>query len=253
MKTKEVTVLYAICDKQNIVKHYSGDIRYVTTQPNGVTIGTTAKYAEAIYCNETDTYWPIKETYAGQDTYVIYQVDSIPSESFEPNITRYNNGSLELIFETAEEALKYKLPLLSSVCEKTIISGASISLSTGEKAFSYTEKDQINISEMFSAIIMGAAYYPYHENDGQCEMFPASDIIAIYTTLSMLKTSQLTYFNQLKHYAESLTMPEEVLSIQYGQELTGEYLQNYNDIISKTQEQLNSILSKISGQNETEV
>ena len=60
--------MYVICDKSNIVRHYSEDIRYITTQPNGVTVGTTPRQAEAVYCNTTDTYWPIKETYVGQPT-----------------------------------------------------------------------------------------------------------------------------------------------------------------------------------------
>lgn len=143
--------MYVICDRWNIVRHYSEDIRYIKTQTNGVTVGCPPAHAEAIYCNATDTYWPIKETYVGQPTYTLYDVETVP-EGAEVDITRYNVGALEPAFDTADAARAYKLPEISAACEQAILAGAPISLSTGEKQFSYTEKDQLNISEMFSAV-----------------------------------------------------------------------------------------------------
>ena len=93
---------------------------------------------------------------------------------------------------------------------------------------------------------MGATEYPYHEDDGSCEMYSANDIITIYTTLSMLKTSQLTYHNQLKHYIDTLESPEDIIKVKYGQELTGEYLDNFNSIVEQTQSQISTILTKLS-------
>lgn len=236
--------MYVICDRWNIVRHYSEDIRYIKTQTNGVTVGCPPAQAEAIYCNATDTYWPIKETYVGQPTYTLYDVETVP-EGAEVDITRYNNGVLELAFTDVKSAKSYKLEEISKACENMILAGATIQISTGEKQFSYTEKDQLNISEMFSAVLMGATSYPYHEDDGLCEMFTAQDIVSIYTTLSVLKTSQLTYHNQLKHYVESLETPEAVMAVVYGQELTGEYLNNYNTIVTQTKTQLETILAKL--------
>lgn len=238
--------MYVICDRWNIVRHYSEDIRYIKTQTNGVTVGCPPAQAEAIYCNATDTYWPIKETYVGQPTYILYDVETVP-EGAEVDITRYNNGVLELAFTDVESAKSYKLEKISKACENMILAGATIQISTGEKQFSYTEKDQLNISEMFSAVLMGATSYPYHEDDGLCEIFTAQDIVSIYTTLSVLKTSQLTYHNQLKHYVESLETPEAVMAVAYGQELTGEYLNNYNTIVTQTKTQLETILAKLGG------
>lgn len=86
--------MYVICDIYNIVRHYSNDIRYITTQTNGVTVGTTKDRAEAIYCNTTNTYWPIKETYVGQPKYVLYQVEDVDTDTFKMDITRYNNEEL---------------------------------------------------------------------------------------------------------------------------------------------------------------
>lgn len=239
--------MIAICDIYNIVRHYTGNGRFVSTLSNGETVleHDEAK-ASAYYCDDDDTYWPLREAYAGQPTYQVYEVDEVP-EGAEVNITRYNVGALEPAFDTADAARAYKLPEISAACEQAILAGAPISLSTGEKQFSYTEKDQLNISEMFSAVLMGATSYPYHEDGGQCEMYSAADIVAIYTTLSMLKTSQLTYHNQLKHYVESLDTPEAVLAVTYGQGLTGEYLDSYNAIVAQTQAQLEAILAKLGG------
>ena len=238
--------MYVICDNQNIVRNYANTARYVKAQSNGVTVLADKRTATAIYCEDDNTYWATKESIAGQDTYVMYQVAEVP-EGAEPGITRYNVGVLEPAFDTADAARAYKLPELSVACEQTILAGAPISLSSGEKRFAYTEKDQLNISEMFSAVLMGATSYPYHEDGGQCEMYSAADIVAIYTTLSMLKTSQLTYHNQLKHYTESLDTPEAVLAVTYGQELTGEYLDSYNTIVAQTQAQPEAILAKLGG------
>lgn len=238
--------MFVICDSMNIVRAIAQRAVYVKAQTNGVTILADKRTATAIYNEDEDTYWPTKEVLAGQDTFVLYEVEEVP-EGAAPGITRYNVGALEPAFDTADAARAYKLPEISAACEQAILAGASIPLSAGEKRFAYTEKDQLNISEMFSAVLMGATSYPYHEDGGQCEMFTAADIVAIYTTLSMLKTSQLTYHNQLKHYVESLTTPEAVLAVTYGQELTGEYLDNYNTIVAQTQAQLEAILAKLGG------
>ena len=54
------------------------------------------------------------------------------------------------------------------------------------------------VSEMFMACLMGAAGYLYHENGGECRLYSKAEIVAIYGTLSMYKTGQLTYHNQIK-------------------------------------------------------
>lgn len=87
--------MYVICDNQNIVRNYANTARYVKAQTNGVTILADKRTATAIYCEDNDTYWATKESIAGQKTYTMYQVDEIP-EGAERDITRYNNGVLEV-------------------------------------------------------------------------------------------------------------------------------------------------------------
>ena len=79
-------------------------------------------------------------------------------------------------------------------------------------------------------------------------MYSATDIVAIYSTLSSMKTAQITYHNQLKRYLKSLTDLVAIQNVMYGQELEGEYLESYNNLMAQAQAQLEAILSRVSQQ-----
>lgn len=87
--------MFVICDNQNIVRNFSKIARYVKAQSNGVTILADKRTATAIYCEDDNTYWPTKEVLAGQKTYILYEVETVPPEA-KVNITRYNVGNLEV-------------------------------------------------------------------------------------------------------------------------------------------------------------
>lgn len=144
------------------------------------------------------------------------------------------------------EALLTKLTEISTTCSATINNGTQVQLSGGSsKQFSHTLEDQSNISEMFTAVMVGATEYPYHADGEDCVVYSAQDIIAIYSTLTGFKTAQTTYHNQLKAYVQSLDNAQDVMAVQYGQELTGEYLEKYNQLMAVAQEQMEIILSKL--------
>lgn len=144
------------------------------------------------------------------------------------------------------QAQEEKLEDLSTICNQMIYAGADVQLSNeSTKHFTYTLADQANVSEMFTAVMAGATEYPYHADGESCMMYSAADIITIYSTLSSMKTGQITYQNQLKQYVKTLHTVEDIKAVTYGQELTGEYLEDYTNLISQAQEQLQSVLSKI--------
>lgn len=88
--------MYVICDNQNIVRNYANTARYVKAQSNGVTaLADSYRSSTAIYCEDDNTYWATKESIAGQKTYTMYQVAEVP-DGAERDITRYNNGVLEV-------------------------------------------------------------------------------------------------------------------------------------------------------------
>lgn len=139
-----------------------------------------------------------------------------------------------------------KIEELSKQCNQLIVAGSKIKLSDeSEKEFSYSTDDQANISEMFNAILMGATSYPYHANNEGCKMYSAADIVIIYSTLSSLKTGQITYFNQLKQYVKTLNTVSDIESVTYGQELTGEYLETYNTLVESASTEMQKVLSKV--------
>lgn len=149
--------------------------------------------------------------------------------------------------EEKETYLNKKLSSLSDSCNKQITNGAEITLSDkSKKTFSYSIEDQANVSEMFNAIVMGATSYPYHANGEGCKMYSAEDIVKIYSTLTTLKTSQVTYYNQLREYIKTLEFVPEIQAVIYGQELTGTYLETYNELMQNAAIEMQKVLSKIS-------
>lgn len=143
-----------------------------------------------------------------------------------------------------------KIEELSIACNNAINDGTKVKLSDGStEPFTYGLADQSNVSEMFNAVLLGATEYPYHANDDDCRMYSAQDIVTIYTTLSAFKTGQTTYHNQLKRYTKALTTQEEIEAVIYGQELSGEYLDKYNELMAQAKVQLDNVIAKV-GQTE---
>ena len=149
--------------------------------------------------------------------------------------------------EPVEVARAAKVAEISTACNAAIDAGTSVDLPSGTReAFTYTVADQANISEMFTACLAGATGYIYHANNSPCKTYPAADVVAIYGTLSMYKTGQLTYHNQLRQFVNSLTTAEDIQTVTYGQALIGEYMTQYNELMAEAQTQMDAVLAKIS-------
>lgn len=149
--------------------------------------------------------------------------------------------------EPVEVARAAKIAEISTACNAAIDAGTSVDLPSGTREkFTYTVADQANVSEMFTACLAGATGYIYHANNSPCKTYPAADVVAIYGTLSMYKTGQLTYHNQLRQFVNSLTTAEDIQTVTYGQALIGEYLSQYNALMAEAQTQMDAVLAKIS-------
>lgn len=176
----------------------------------------------------------------------------------EDGICQYKLVEGKPVERTQEEINADRLPIVKEakiaellvMNDQAIDNGTTVTLSTGEENFTYTLADQSNISEMFMAVIMGATEYSYHQNGESCRMFNAGDIMTLYGTLSMYKTGLLTYFNQLKNYVGALTSVEDIQAVTYGQELTGEYLANYNELMAKNKAQLDKVIENLTQKGE---
>lgn len=189
----------------------------------------------------TDEYYKvIEETITEERPNGLRQL--IPSKPIYEECQYYHKYTAE----EKENYLNEKLKSLSDVCNEKITNGAEVVLSDeSKKTFSYSIEDQSNVSEMFNAIVMGATSYPYHANGEGCKMYSAEDIVKIYSTLTTLKTSQVTYYNQLREYVKTLESIQDIQSVTYGQELTGSYLETYNELMQNANTEMQKILTKL--------
>lgn len=189
--------------------------------------------------------------YDEKENLIGFGIDCAPSDGMrEVSREEYFNitGDPRAAKEPVEVARAAKVAEISTACSAAIDAGTSVDLPSGSReSFTYTVADQANVSEMFTACLAGATGYIYHANDGPCKTYPVADIVAIYSTLSMYKTGQLTYHNQLKQYVLTLDNPEAVKAVTYGQALTGIYLEQYNTLMAEAQEQMQAVLSRLGG------
>lgn len=155
-------------------------------------------------------------------------------------------SAADLEKDRIEPARNKKISEIHAACNAVIVAGADIQLSSeSAEHYDYKEKDQINIKEMFDAVRMGATEYPYQDENGNCRVYSAEEIIKIYQTLAGNKTAQQTYYNQLKKYINTLDSTEAIAAVTYGQPLTGEYLTHYNDMVTVAAAQMQNVLSNI--------
>ena len=137
-----------------------------------------------------------------------------------------------------------KINELSYVCSQSITGGVSIDIDGTMEQFSYKDEDQVNIKEIFDLAVQTNVPMYYHSDGNSCKLYTVDQIIALYIATTTNKMHHQTYFNQLKLYILDQNNEEEVKDINYGDELTGEYLATYNDAMMQAQELLNVLLKK---------
>lgn len=142
-----------------------------------------------------------------------------------------------------EEVVASKIKSLSETCERLIINGVDVMIGVTTQHFSYSLGDQNNIDQAFTLAVQTGLSVPYHCDDGNCTLYSVEDITKIYVAEKSNLTHHQTYFNQLKQYVKSLNDIELVNNVNYGDKLTGEYLDTYNTIM----EQANLLIQKITG------
>lgn len=189
------------------------------------------------YYNENIEYIVIEEK----------DIDKIPFKIIDGEYVSCEPPTIDVIYDDdmINTLRQTKITTLSAICEQTIYAGLELELSEDKEHFEYKNQDQTNIKAMFDAVVLGAEKYPYQSEDGKCRVFTAQDIITLYTSLEGLRTAQLTYYHQLKDVVNTLETVEEINAVTYGQELEGEYLQHYNEMLAVAQEQMQLVLSKV--------
>lgn len=170
----------------------------------------------------------------------------------EPEISEYEDSRLPAEgypgfdserFLTIDDIKNRKISSLSSICNKQIINGIDIDIDGTIEHFSYSSEDQANIKELFDLAVQSNVPMYYHSDGNSCKLYTVDQIIAIYTTAAMNKMHHITYFNQLKMYLRSLEDSETISGIEYGYELTGEYLDTYNSAMVQAKASIETLLN----------
>lgn len=157
----------------------------------------------------------------------------IDGEVLEMTEDEYNDRFPFIVSASLSEIIADRLTKLSSACDTAINDGITLITEDGvERHFAGDEQDQINIDQVLKACEDGAPGWLYQSegSDGQageCFWCTETDAKKISNGLAIDKTKKRTYHNVLKKYVIQLTTVEEVLAVQWGQPLTGEWLEEY--------------------------
>lgn len=152
-----------------------------------------------------------------------------------------------------EEVKAQKIAELSSICKANIECGVDIEIDGNIEHFSYgiLSGDQSNIDDLFEMVKLTGLEQPYHCDGGNCKKYTPEQIVALYIAQKTNKASQTTYYNQLQQYIENTYKGElssditDVKAVMYGQELTGIYLEGYNDMMEQSQRIISAAISKV--------
>lgn len=164
--------------------------------------------------------------------------DTIP-EDFELNKYKYITGVGFLINENYnEDKIKSlrtkKLTEISNKCTELLKKGIDFD----GHHYSATLEDQVNVEALKNVIQAGAKSVMYHADGELCREFTAQEFLSLYKEIFIYKNTQLTYRNILGYYILQLTTEDDINSVEYGQELTGEYLKLYNESLEKNMSML---------------
>lgn len=130
--------------------------------------------------------------------------------------------------EEIKEAQITKKKEVSQACEIAITNGISVN----GKHFSLTIEDQANILAWMAVAQTGKSV-PYHADGERCDIYSAEEFMQIANSAVAHKAHHTTYCNLLMRQIETLKIMEEINEIKYGvTELTGEFLERYNEIMS---------------------
>lgn len=143
---------------------------------------------------------------------------------------------------TVNEVRDMKISALSSICNRQIVKGVDIDVDGNTEHFSYTEEDQANIKELFDLAVQTNVPMYYHSDGNSCKLYTIEQIAALYKTAAMNKMHHITYFNQLKMYLGTLNDLDDINSVEYGTELTGEYLNTYNSAMAQAELSMEALL-----------
>ena len=187
-----------------------------------------------------------KSTDEGTTYYISTGVVYTEPEKKEPEKEPEKVLTEEEIAEQKKLVLKFtknnKIFEMSNACEAAIENGVEVN----GKHYSYTVQDQSNMLNAMNLAKETGMEVPYHADGESCGLYNYDAISAIYIQETMNLTTNQTYFNQLKLYILSISdvdKTDDIAAIKYGDKLTGEYLDKYNEIMNQSKKIVEKVVT----------
>lgn len=125
---------------------------------------------------------------------------------------------------TVEYVKNRKIAEMNTACNSVITNGFDVKLSDENTYhFSLTTQDQLNLITLSAMVSSGETAIPYHADGELCKFYSAEDITTIVSTATAFKTFQVSYYNALRAYVESMTDITSIGVVTYGIAIPEEY------------------------------
>jgi hypothetical protein len=164
-----------------------------------------------------------------------YQLSNDGSVYVEPEISpnpKPYNPTLDEVKESKKAEIKMKV-------QNEILSDVMIA----SYAFGYNESDVIAIRNAYEDSISSGMSVILKDSTGQSRELNEEEITDLYKKQEIKRLEKESYAQCLLDYIDGLTSKEAVNSVEYGDELTGKYLEKYNEKVSNTQSYIEKVIS----------
>jgi hypothetical protein len=163
-----------------------------------------------------------------------YQLSNDGSVYVEPEISpnpKPYNPTLDEVKESKKAEIKMKV-------QNEILSDVMIA----SYAFGYNESDMIAIRNAYEDSISSGMSVILKDSTGQTRELNEEEITDLYKKQEIKRLEKESYAQCLLDYIDGLTSKEAVNSVEYGDELTGKYLEKYNEKVSNTQSYIEKVI-----------
>ncbi len=223
---------YYVKNGKVVVNKYCVQYVYSVDNGNSETKSEVVQYA----VNDNELNALTKELEAKGIEYSVVELDTDDIAKYNGVNVSSDEEARRIVEPTLEEVISDKLKEISDICEQTIYNGIDVTLSDGiTKHFSLKTEDQINLNGLVSQVSIGNIKaengVPYHADGEICTLFSIADFTLVANSATAFVLQQTTYCNHLMMYVRSLENVEAVKAVAYGQELTGEFLESYKNIM----------------------
>ena len=164
-----------------------------------------------------------------------YQLSNDGSVYVEPEISpnpKPYNPTLDEVKESKKAEIKMKV-------QNEILSDVMIA----SYAFGYNESDMIAIRNAYEDSISSGMSVILKDSTGQSRELNEEEITDLYKKQEIKRLEKESYAQCWLDYIDGLTSKEAVNSVEYGDELTGKYLEKYNEKVSNTQSYIEKVIS----------